>query len=261
VCVRAENVGPGSAQSLGCRTVDVGSTQFGFLDSMRAGDAFVRLTGWTLDPDTTIPNSVVVIADGQLIYEVAAVGPRPDVEAAHPGYGTQHGFAFDVALSPGVHHVCAYAAGIGPGPDRVLLGCGDVEAMPPGTGLGSGRRIVYANGVQWVWLVDETGLVDRSYAVSGRYRDPPPGEYAVYGKWRVADAGHDGITMEYFVGFNPSGNGYGFHQLPVYADGTPLQSEDELGQFRSAGCVRQRHDDAVFMWNWSREGDRVLVLA
>ena len=164
-------------------------------------------------------------------------------------------------MSPGAHSVCAYATGLGPGPDYVQLGCGEIETMPPGTALGSGRRVVYANGAQWVWLVDADGLIDRSYPVSGRYRDPPPGEYGVYGKWRWADAGHDGITMEYFVGFNPAGNGYGFHTIPTYADGTPLQGEDELGQFRSAGCVRQRRADAIFLWNWSAVGDRVVVIA
>jgi hypothetical protein len=228
---------------------------------MRAGDSFVRITGWTLDPDVAAANSVVVKADGQLIFEVAALQPRGDVAAVHPGTGPNHGFAFNVTLSPGVHTVCAYATGLGPGPDYVLLGCGQVDIMPPGTGAGSGRRIVYANSGQWVWLVDADGLVDRSYPVSGRYQDPPPGEYAVYGKWRYADAGHDGITMEYFVGFSPDGKGYGFHTIPTYADGTPLQGENELGQFRSAGCVRQRRDDAIAMWNWSTEGDRVVVLA
>ena len=172
--------------------------------------------------------------------DVAALQPRPDVGAVYPGAGPDRGFAVDVTLSPGVHSVCAYATGLGPGPDYVQLGCGQIETMPPGTALGSGRRIVYANSGQWVWLVDGDGLIDSSYPVSGRYRDPPPGEYGVYGKWRWADAGHDGITMEYFVGFNPAGNGYGFHTIPTYADGTPLQGENELGQFRSAGCVRQR---------------------
>ena len=50
-------------------------------------------------------------------------------------------------------------------------------------------------------------------------------------------------------------------QIPTYADGTPLQGEDELGQFRSAGCVRQRREDAIHLWNWSVVGDRVVVIA
>ena len=82
----------------------------------------------------------------------------------------------------------------------------------------------------------------------------------MYAFQRYADAGHDGITMEYFVAFNPAGLGYGFHTIPVFADGTPLQSESELGFFRSAGCVRQRRTDAIYMWNWAQVGDPVVVL-
>ena len=261
VCVTANGVGPGGSQLLGCRAVEISYTQVGYLDTLRAGDTFVRLSGWTFDPDAAEPNHVVVIADGALIMDVAAIRSRPDVGAAYPGAGPDRGFAVDVTLSPGSHSVCAYATGLGPGPEYVLLGCAQVETMPPGTGLGSGRRIVYANGSQWVWLVDGDGIIDSSYPVSGRYRDPPPGEYGVYGKWRNVDAGHDGISMEYFVGFNPAGDGYGFHTIPTYADGTPLQGEDELGQFRSAGCVRQRREDAIHLWNWSVVGDRVVVIA
>jgi lipoprotein-anchoring transpeptidase ErfK/SrfK len=82
----------------------------------------------------------------------------------------------------------------------------------------------------------------------------------VYAFLRHAGAGHDGITMEYFVAFNPAGLGYGFHSIPVYADGTPLQGENELGFFRSAGCVRQRRADAISLWNWARVGDPVVIL-
>jgi lipoprotein-anchoring transpeptidase ErfK/SrfK len=140
----------------------------------------------------------------------------------------------------------------------VLLGC--VVLVPVPAGTGAGRRVVYDNLGQRLWLVAEDGLVERTYPVSGRYRDPGPGIYYVYAWQRYAEAGHDGITMEYFVAFNPAGVGYGFHTIPVTASGVPLQGESELGQFRSAGCVRQRREDAIYLWNWSRYGDPVVVI-
>ena len=100
---------PGGSQLLGCRAVEVSYTQVGYLDTLRAGDTFVRLSGWTFDPDAAEPNHVVVIADGALLMDVAAIRSRPDVGAAYPGAGPERGFAVDVTLSPGSHSVCAYA--------------------------------------------------------------------------------------------------------------------------------------------------------
>ena len=185
---------------------------------------------------------------------------RGNVIGLYPAYGAEHGFGATLWLWPGAQNVCAYAINLGAGPGYVGLGCKGLDPMPP-AGSGGGRRIVYANLSQRLWLIGADGFVDRTYPISGKYLDPGPGTYQVYAFQRYADAGHDGITMEYFVAFNPAGLGYGFHTIPTYADGTPLQSESELGFFRSAGCVRQRRSDAVYMWNWARAGDPVVVLA
>jgi hypothetical protein len=257
-CIQGLNVGPGEARMIGCRAFEVSSTPRGYLDVLRGGDGFARLAGWAFDPDSPAPVTIQIVADGQLVYEVGAMEPRPDIAALFPGEGPNHGFHFDVGLHPGQHTLCAYATGIPPGPPNVLLGCAVLSPPPPGSG--AGRRVVYDNLGQQLWLVDADGLVERTYRVSGRYRDPGPGVYYIYAWQRYADAGHDGITMEYFVAFNPAGVGYGFHTIPVTASGTPLQGEDELGQFRSAGCVRQRREDAIYLWNWARPGDPVVVL-
>lgn len=50
----------------------------------------------------------------------------------------------------------------------------------------------------------------------------------------------------------------GFHSIPVGRRG-PIQSEAELGKFRSAGCVRQRYADAARMWEWAPIGTTVVV--
>jgi hypothetical protein len=136
-------------------------------------------------------------------------------------------------------------------------------AFPPlPAGSGSGRRVVYSNPEQRVWLVESNGVVVRSYLVSGKYQTPAPGTYSVYSKSRKAYAGHDGITMDDMVRFARASSGLaiGFHGIPRDANGDPLQSDDELGGFRSAGCVRQSGGDAAFLFDWAPIGTTVVVL-
>ncbi len=123
---------------------------------------------------------------------------------------------------------------------------------------GSGRRVVYSNGQQRVWLVEEDGRVSRTYPVSGRKGDPGPGSYEVFSRSRHARS-PAGARMEYMVRFaRTSGLDIGFHAIPV-GKGGPIQSEAELGQFRSKGCVRQSVPDAVHLWNWAPVGTTVVV--
>ena len=39
-----------------------------------------------------------------------------------------------------------------------------------------------------------------------------------------------------------------------------LQSEEQLGQSLSGGCVRQAQTDAIWMWDWAQLGTKVVVL-
>lgn len=129
---------------------------------------------------------------------------------------------------------------------------------PPNSG--SGRRVVYSNPRQRVWWVNENNEVERTYLVSGRYGSPSGGTYHVYRKNPLAWAGHDGITMRWMVEFAPGGLGIGFHAIPRYADGTPLQSESQLGTYRSAGCVRQADHDSYALYQWASIGTKVVVV-
>jgi lipoprotein-anchoring transpeptidase ErfK/SrfK len=52
----------------------------------------------------------------------------------------------------------------------------------------------------------------------------------------------------------------GFHDIPTDAHGRPLQTEHDLGGYRSAGCVRQSNDDARFLWDWAPVGTPVNVV-
>ncbi|MGI9597881.1 MAG: DUF4214 domain-containing protein [Acidimicrobiales bacterium] len=142
---------------------------------------------------------------------------------------------------------------------------GTVEPAPPYPPIpadsGTGRRIVYGNDAQRVWLVEEDGSVADSYLVSGRRDMPAPGTYDVYSKSVKAWAGHDGITMDHMVRFARGRRlAIGFHSIPTYADGRPMQTLDDLGTYRSAGCVRQDPVKAKMLYDWADIGTTVVVL-
>lgn len=138
---------------------------------------------------------------------------------------------------------------------------GNADPSVPGDS-GQGRRVVYSNSEQRVWLVDEDDSVVDSYLVSGKQGVPDPGTYEVYSRSELAYAGHDDITMRYMVRFAHGENlPIGFHSIPNDGTGAPLQSEEQLGEYHSAGCVRQSVAHAAFLYEWAVEGTAVVVLA
>jgi len=137
----------------------------------------------------------------------------------------------------------------------------EIPPVPADTGVG--RRVVYCNSCQYLWVIDEHDKVIRNYSISGRQFMPGPGVYHIFLKQRYTFATNNPtITWEYMVTFTygPNGGGIGFHEIP-WQYGAPVQTEAQLGQFLSGGCVRQKHEDAVFMWDWSHVGDTVVVTA
>ncbi len=126
---------------------------------------------------------------------------------------------------------------------------------------GQGFRIIYDNDRQRVWMVDQHDLIVDSYLVSGRRATPGPGVYEVFSKSERAWAGHDGITMNHMVRFaHGSSLAIGFHSIPRDRYGRPLQSESELGTYRSSGCVRQADHKAAALYAWAPIGTTVVVL-
>jgi lipoprotein-anchoring transpeptidase ErfK/SrfK len=127
---------------------------------------------------------------------------------------------------------------------------------------GHGRRIVFSEHLQRVWLVGGHG-VRRSYLVSGStYDNLHPGTYSVYSKSRWAVGVEDSGVMQYFVRFTqgPTGAAIGFHSIPTH-DGTPLQSRAQLGTPQSHGCIRQDLPDAIALWKFAPVGTKVVVVA
>jgi hypothetical protein len=133
------------------------------------------------------------------------------------------------------------------------------DALPAGSG--EGRRIVFSETAQRVWLVAADGEVKRTYLVSGsKFDNLNPGTYAVQSKARYATAFDYSGSMEYFVRFATGFTApIGFHTVPVDNAGNPEQSRRELGTPTSAGCVRQWRDDAIALWTFAPIGTKVVV--
>lgn len=125
---------------------------------------------------------------------------------------------------------------------------------------GAGRRIVYCNSCQRVWLVEADTSISRSYQVSGRQGVPRPGMYDVTSKSDPAFSEH-GLRLNHMVRF-ATGNRLpiGFHAIPVSSRG-PIQPLRLLGRPLSSGCVRQAPADARALWEFAETGTPVVVLA
>ena len=137
---------------------------------------------------------------------------------------------------------------------------GAQSALPASSG--QGRRVVFSESAQRVWLVNVDGKVASTYLVSGSVTDNlQPGKYDVFSRSRWAVGIDDSGVMEYFVRFTRGPNAaIGFHSIPT-KNGQPLQTEAELGTPQSHGCIRQKMSDAVRMWEFAGIGTDVVVVA
>ncbi len=135
-----------------------------------------------------------------------------------------------------------------------------VNPFPPiPANSGAGRRVVYCNSCQRVWLVEENGWVFASYTVSGRRNYPKNGTYHVFR--RINPGWSKTLRLPYFVGFTYGNTtDVGFHGIPLERDGAPIQSDSQLGTPRSHGCVRQSQWAAKLMWDWATMGTTVVVI-
>jgi lipoprotein-anchoring transpeptidase ErfK/SrfK len=138
----------------------------------------------------------------------------------------------------------------------------DPTALPVDSG--SGRRVVFDQSAQRVWLVGaKNDDVQRTYLVSGSVtHNLQPGTYSVYSKSRWAVGVDDSGVMQYFVRFTrgPTGAAIGFHSIPT-KNHVPLQTKAQLGTPQSHGCIRQNLPDAIALWNFAPEGTQVVVVA
>lgn len=123
VCVTAINSGPGANAPLGCRTVTItGDSPIGSIDAISASNGTAQVRGWTADlNDPTAALYVWVTVDGRGHY-IRANGARPDVNAARPGIGSNHGYMDAFTIGSGQHQVCLDVQNVGAG-GNTRLGC------------------------------------------------------------------------------------------------------------------------------------------
>lgn len=134
---------------------------------------------------------------------------------------------------------------------------------------GHGRRVVFSQSRQRVWLVDpssddsdDSDDVERTYLVSGSVHDNlQPGAYSVYSRSRWAVGVEESGVMQYFVRFTqgPTGAAIGFHSIPTHHK-VPLQTAAQLGTPQSHGCIRQNLSDAIALWDFAPVGTHVVVV-
>lgn len=126
---------------------------------------------------------------------------------------------------------------------------------------GTGRRVVFDQSDQRVWLVGADGTVERTYLVSGSNRNNvSPGTYRVKSHSRYARSYNGNGTFEYFVRFTEGRNApIGFHSVTVKRNGELKLARSDLGKPSSPGCVEQWRDDAVALWEFAPVGTAVVV--
>ncbi|MCW2768904.1 MAG: hypothetical protein JWR27_337 [Aeromicrobium sp.] len=151
-----------------------------------------------------------------------------------------------------------------PAPAEVTAKAAEKAAVPAVPARsGDGRRIVFDQSDQRVWLIENGNEVVRTYPVSGsRFDNLQPGSYVVQSKQEHATAFDASGTMDYFVRF---ATGYsepiGFHSVPRDNAGKLEQTKAQLGTPLSAGCVRQWEPDAIALWDFAPVGTKVHVTA
>ena len=136
------------------------------------------------------------------------------------------------------------------------------EVVPVPVRSGTGRRIVYANRQQRVWVINEQNEVIRTFLVSGMLGQPGKGTFRVFSKSPTSFSPEfAGVTFRYMTRFAIGRNGgnIGFHEIPV-RNNKPMQTVEELGAFKGSGCLRSSTQDAIFIYQWAKIGTKVVVV-
>lgn len=147
------------------------------------------------------------------------------------------------------------------GTEEAVVDPREDESLP--TDSGEGRRVVFSESRQRVWLVDDDGTVVQTHLASGSVSDNlDPGTYEVYSRSEDAVGIDDSGTMKYFVRFTQGDTGaaIGFHDIPI-DDGKRVQTYAQLGTPQSHGCIRQKRKDAIKVWDFAPLGTTVVVTA
>ena len=132
--------------------------------------------------------------------------------------------------------------------------------VPKNSGLG--RRVVYQNKLQLVWIIDGKNEVVRAMPVSGLRGVPNLVTYKVNSQsLRSYSLDYKDVWFNNMTRFaiGPNGGNIGFHEIPTKY-GKPLQTADQLGTFQGSGCIRMAIADAKLMYNFAKPGTKVVVV-
>ena len=136
------------------------------------------------------------------------------------------------------------------------------EVAPVPIKSGTGRRIVYANRQQRVWVINADNEAIRTFPVSGMLGQPGDGTFSVFSKSPTSYSPEfAGVTFRFMTRFAIGRNGgnIGFHEIPI-RNNKPMQTVDELGAFKGSGCLRSSTQDALFIYQWATLGTKVVVV-
>ena len=145
--------------------------------------------------------------------------------------------------------------------DRVEI---DIKDLPGTDGKYSGKYIEIDNSKQILYSWIE-GNVDRKIQLSG-----PKYGYQVYGVFPIIDKGLSPIApggkyMPYWMAFYYSSlqdSWYGLHALIWWYDDNGdkvYESLNNIGQRKSAGCVRMLLEDSKYLYDNFEKGDPILI--
>lgn len=128
---------------------------------------------------------------------------------------------------------------------------------------GTGRRIVFDQSEQRVWLVASDGEVEHSSLVTGSDRgNVRAGSYRVQSRTRYARAYNGSGRFEFFVRFTAGRKAaIGFHSVTVNRQGQLVHARSDLGTPSTPGCVELWRADAEVLWDFAPVGTPVVVTA
>lgn len=144
----------------------------GGMDVTTPDSGEIQVNGWTIDPDTRDPIDVHIYVDGAPAAVTRANAFRPDVGAAYPGFGNNHGISARVVAPTGRHQVCAYAIDTPGGMGNPLLGCQTVSIVnkSPFGGMDASSAALSGKITVRGWTIDPdtTGPIDVHVYVDGK---------------------------------------------------------------------------------------------
>jgi hypothetical protein len=115
VCVKTKNIGYGSDNTFGCRTIVLNDSPRGALEYAVQKSGALKVVGWAFDGDAPTTSLTVGIKVDGTVHSAVANVVRADIAKTYPAAGQYHGYAASYVLPEGSHTVCVTAHDIGYG--------------------------------------------------------------------------------------------------------------------------------------------------